>query len=179
MEIDGANIVSVKEVVCQTEPIKGLIWDEKAKKITSIDQSIEIVETRFIESSEMRNQEETDDISPSTIVFAPSESYEELQPEEMEKLIEEDEKLTVQDAESLIKIKEYLFTISEQISNLVQPKLQEIGINSEPLQIALQKIEKQIILKIENIQREIGKTSEQDNKRNSEWKKLDWGKRRQ
>jgi WD40 repeat protein len=179
MDLDGPNIISVKEVVRQTEPVKGLIWDEKAKKLTSIDQSIEIIETRFIESSEVKHQEETDDLSSSTVVFAPAESYVELQPEESEKLIEDDEQLTVQDAESLIKIKEYLFTISGQISNLIQPKLQEIGINSEPLQIALQKIEKQVVLKIENIKREIGKTSEQDNGRNSEWKKLDWGKRRQ
>jgi hypothetical protein len=178
MDLDGPNIISVKEVVRQTEPIRGLIWDEKAKKLTSIDQSIEIVETRFIESSEVKLQEETDDLSPSTVVFAPGESYEELQPEEKEKLFEDDEKLTVQDTESLIKIKDYLFTISEQISNLIQPKLQEIGIDSESLQIALQKIEKQVLLKIENIQKGREKTSEQDTERNSDWKKLDWGKRR-
>ncbi|MHA1542898.1 MAG: hypothetical protein ACTSQH_07965, partial [Candidatus Hodarchaeales archaeon] len=63
-------------------------------------------------------------------------------------------------------------------SNLIQPKLQEIGIDSESLQIALQKIEKQVLLKIENIQKGREKTSEQDTERNSDWKKLDWGKRR-
>ncbi len=178
MDLDGPNIISVKEVVRQTEPIRGLIWDEKAKKLTSIDQSIEIVETRFIESSEVKIQEETDDLSPSAVVFAPGESYEKLQPEVKGKLIEDDDQLTVQDTESLIKIKEYLFAISEQITNLIKPKLQEIGIDSEPLQIALQKIEKQVTLKVKNIQEGIEKTPEQDNERNSEWKKLDWGKRR-
>ena len=178
MDLDGPNIISVKEVVRQTEPIRGLIWDEKAKKLTSIDQSIEIVETRFIESSEVKVQEETDDLSPSAVVFAPGESYEKLQPEVKGKLIEDDDQLTVQDTESLIKIKEYLFAISEQITNLIKPKLQEIGIDSEPLQIALQKIEKQVTLKVKNIQEGIEKTPEQDNERNSEWKKLDWGKRR-
>ncbi len=178
MDLDGPNIISVKEVVRHTEPIRGLFWDEKTKKVTSIDHSIEIIETRFIESSEAFDSEKTYESSPSTVVFAPSESYDELESEKTKKLIEDYEQSIIPDTESLIKIKEYLITVSEQLTNLINPKLKEIGIDSERFQKALHEIEEQVTRKLKNIQEGLENTSEQDDERNSEWKELDWGKRR-
>ena len=182
MNLDGPNIISVKEVTHHTEPIKGLFWDEKTKKITSIDHSIEIIETNFVDNTEEKLQEETFDTS-STVVFAPSESYDELQPEVKEKLRNEDEQQSIQDNDSLIKIKEYLSTISKQLTDLIQPKLKEIGINSEPLQIALKEIEEQVSRKVKHLQdRTIHQSGQSDEEKKteqeSEWKSFDWGSKK-
>ncbi|MHA1444423.1 MAG: WD40 repeat domain-containing protein [Candidatus Hodarchaeales archaeon] len=173
MELDGPNIISVKEVTHQTEPIRGLYWNEKAKKITSIDYSIEIVETKVIDNLEL-----TSDTSSTTVEFAPIDSYDELQPEVKEKLIDEEGQHSIKDTDSLIKIKEYLSTISKQLTDLIQPKLKEIGINSEPLQMALQEIEEQVKGKLNHVKDVKVSTSDQFDEKKSEWKNYDWGKRK-
>ena len=76
------------------------------------------------------------------------------------------------------KIKEFLSTISKQLTDLIQPKLKEIGINSEPLRIALQEIEEQVTRKAEHLQDETLRTSDQLDEKKSEWKKFDWGKKK-
>lgn len=173
MELDGPNIINVKEVCRHTEPVKGLLWKEGEGTIISIDHSIEIISTDFV--SDERESES------STIVFTPGEMVEE---ESLELPSGEVTKSSISlNGEALVKIIEYLKTISTQFNELILPKLKEIGVESKSFEESLQTLEQNISFKLAQVDSAKLRNSvlidqKDDNKSDSSWKSFDWGKRR-
>ncbi|MFX0050623.1 MAG: hypothetical protein ACFE8U_04955, partial [Candidatus Hermodarchaeota archaeon] len=178
MQMDGFHIVDVQEICQHTEPIRGISWQEKAKRIITIDHSIEINETTFVSVSEERLVEE----SPTTIMFTPGVEPE-PPPSEVLKTPPDKIHYTSGEIEELTRISEYLDTISQQLNNLVIPKLNTIGVDASTLVKTLQELQEEVrkhllsgIDRKSTIESSEKEPPAQELK--DDWKSIDWGRRR-
>ena len=181
MKLDGPNIINVSEVCRHSEPIRGLFWIPSEEKILSIDHSIEIIETRFTDEVKTTVAVEVEETSSSTVVFAPGEPPMGESDESTEKSLIEDAKQPAKiDHEALSSILEYLNTVSNQLNDLVKPKLQEMGIDVKPTLKSMQELEHTVESKLDQtetktLKEPIEKEDNLSSTKKSEWKEFDWG----
>lgn len=172
MNLDNYHVIDVQEVCQHTEPVRGIFWKEKTKTVQTIDHSGELIQTRFVSqdqasvTAEPVGQREP---ASSTITFAPG-STDSVTPAQTETAIHDDE---------LVKIIEYLDTISRQVSELVAPKLANLGIDVDLLTQAIETVRGEVNRRLPSTTplsepSEEKKTSSEE----EDWKKLDWGGRR-
>jgi WD40 repeat protein len=173
MRLDGPNIISVNEIYSHSEPIKGLSWLSKEEKLISIDHSVEIVETQFIE--------EIEEPSSTMVTFAPGDPLtEELDSPISPTPASTFDQQTDVDLETLSTIHEYLKTVSHQFNDLIVPKLGKLDINAEPLLESILKLEITVESKLNEVKNrssEVHFQNEGDKHpdNNSKWKEFDWG----
>lgn len=181
MKLDGPNIINVSEVCRHSEPIRGLSWIPSEEKILSIDHSIEIIETRFTDEVKTTVAVEVEETSSSTVVFAPGEPLMGESDKSTEKSLTEDAKQPAKiDREALSSILEYLNTVSNQLNDLVKPKLQEMGIDVKPTLKSMQELEHTVESKLDQtetktLKEPIEKEDNLSSTKKSEWKEFDWG----
>ncbi|MFX0014867.1 MAG: WD40 repeat domain-containing protein [Promethearchaeota archaeon] len=194
MQMDGYHIINVQEVCQHTDPIRGILWQQKPDKIVTVAHSIEIFETTFVTESEIVPVvEETD--SSSTIVFAP-EDLEEKQtvPESISNGIESEQirkeiltsgskTITTTDIEHLVKISEYLTTVNQQIREVIIPELNSFGIDASALENSLNDVQEKIkdqLTEHGNEERGVQEKSENilSQEKKPDWTSIDWGKRK-
>ncbi|MFW9854209.1 MAG: WD40 repeat domain-containing protein [Candidatus Thorarchaeota archaeon] len=175
MNLDNYHVISVQEICRHTEPVRGILWLEKANTVLTIDYSGEIIKTQFVSpdrasiAPESRFLEES---TPSRITFAPSEDETGTSTQVGTSIPDEE----------LIKIIEYLDTISNQISQLVAPKLEILGIEVESLSSRINAVREEVNQRITPGSTP-SKTSEEEKEEETksepeDWRRLDWGGRR-
>lgn len=195
MLIDGHHITDVQEVCRHTEPIRGIQWQEKTKKIITVAHNIEIFETTFVAERELapplvseRIDEEVAD-SSTTVIFAPGVEEEQELTEVSQPVVEQvtevpkERTVSATDIEHMTKISEYLTAITQQIKESVVPKLESFEIDVDELENALDKVQENLqewlvdyTEKKTDVEEKIEESPPQEKK--PDWTSIDWGRRK-
>ncbi|MHA2226338.1 MAG: WD40 repeat domain-containing protein [Candidatus Hodarchaeales archaeon] len=204
LQMDGYHIVDVQEVCKHTEPIRGIYWEEKSQKIITVDHSIEILNTSFVQATDLTppTAEFIEEESPSTVIFAPGtieEKYthskiDQEKPVSSESVSDRTDTiapeskrsispLTSTDVKHLTKVSEYLTTVSLQIKDQVAPKLHSFGISTQKLSNSLEEVNQELKEQLSNRADKEEETHEKKEEiapqeEKPDWKSIDWGKRR-
>lgn len=174
----GSRVEDHQEICQHIEPIKAIKWLKKPKKVISVGYSVDINETIF---SKLETKVEKFTKSEAFIEFAPTEQSE-------REIIQNSESLLTtknQNIESLENILDYLKTISSQMKDLIIPNLQDFNIDAIPLSKEVESLLNKVNIKLEKTKKEVITTSEIDPRvsteeaKSSNWKSIDWGKKRQ
>ncbi|MHA1973157.1 MAG: WD40 repeat domain-containing protein [Candidatus Hodarchaeales archaeon] len=180
LTFDGTSIEDVKTVCKHTEPVKAVSWIKKRNEILSVDSSLEIIDTVFLDSDQKVDTESaiTESESDTTVIFAPDveDEPEVIVPEEQASVeFTEDQKRAI---EHLEKISEYFETVVRQVDEMIVPELESLGIETYQISKTIRNIIVNINEKLEQFK--MGKLDSQyddSNEERADWTGIDWGKK--